>query len=112
LAMAGGRPEHNLISGNVLGELRSQLEQTQCRVYPSDQRVLIPDTGLYTYPDVTVVCGEPRFDEADGISLINPILIVEVLSESTEAYDRGDKFAHYCRLPSLLEYVLVASDRQ
>src|SRR5258708_5764829 len=94
-AMAGGEPEHNLISGNVLGELRSQLEAGPCRVYPSDQRVKNLDTGLYTYPDVTVVCEEPLFEETAPRTLLNPTLIVEVLSESTEAYDRGGKFAHY-----------------
>ena len=72
----------------------------------------IPDTGLYTYPDVTVVCGEPQFDDPGRRTLLNPTLILEVLSETTEAYDRGDKFAHYRRLASLREYVLVASDRR
>ena len=111
-AVAGGPPEHALISANVLRELGNQLEETPCRVYPGDQRVKIPDTGLYTYPDVTVVCEEPVFEESDRRTLLNPLLIVEVLSETTEAYDRGDKFAHYRRLSSLKEYVLVASDRR
>ena len=111
-AMAGGSPEHNLIAGNVFGELWSQLGQSPCRVYPSDQRVKIQDTGLYTYPDVTVVCEEPEYEEARPRSLLNPTLIVEVLSETTEAYDRGDKFDHYQTLTSLREYVLVASDRR
>src|SRR5438067_352701 len=108
-AMAGGTPEHNLIAANLIGELRNQLEETPCRVYPSDQRVKIPDTGLYTYPDVTVVCADPQFEEPDRRAMLNPTLIVEVLSETTEAYDRGDKFAHYRRLSSLREYVMVAS---
>lgn len=111
-AMAGARPAHNVIAGNVLGELRTQLEDGPCLVYNSDQRVMIADTGLYTYPDVMVVCDEPQFDETDEIALVNPIVIVEVLSDSTEAYDRGDKFAHYRRLPSLREYLLVSSDRE
>lgn len=111
-AIAGASPQHNLISVNILRELGNQLEETHCLVYPSDQRVTIPDTGLYTYPDVTVVCEESLFGESDRWALLNPTLLVEVLSECTEAYDRGEKFAHYRRIPSLKEYVLVASDRQ
>lgn len=110
--MAGGTPEHNLIAANLIRELGNQLEERPCRVYTSDQRVKIPDTGLYTYPDVTVVCGEPQFEGRDRRALLNPTVIVEVLSETTEADDRGDKFAHYRRLTSLREYVLVASDRR
>jgi Uma2 family endonuclease len=111
-AMAGGSPEHNLVAMNVAGELWKQLSESPCRVYPSDQRVKVPDTGLYTYADVTVVCAEPQYEESRPRSLLNPTLIVEVLSETTEAYDRGDKFAHYQTLPSLREYVLVASDQR
>lgn len=110
-AMAGGTPEHNLISSNTLRELGNQLEERPCRVYPSDQRITVAETGLYTYPDVTVVCDEPHFEEPGRRALTNPTVIVEVLSESTEAYDRGDKFAHYRRLSSLKEYVLVSSDQ-
>jgi Uma2 family endonuclease len=110
--MAGGSPEHNLISMNVAGELWSQLEQSPCRVYPSDQRVKIGDTGPYTYPDVIVVYEEPEYEEARPRSLLNPTLIVEVLSETTEAYDRGSTFAHYQTLASLREYVLIASDQR
>ncbi len=110
-AMAGGTLEHNLIVGNLIRELGNQLEERPCRVYPSDQRVKIPSTGLYTYPDVTVVCGDPHADPEDRRTLLNPVVIIEVLSETTEAYDRGDKFAHYQTLESLREYVLVASDR-
>ncbi len=108
-AMAGAEPEHNLIAANVIGELSSQLADRPCRVYSSDQRVKIPATGLYTYPDVTVVCEDPEYEEARPRSLLNPTLIVEVLSDTTEAYDRGDKFAHYRTLPSLREYLLIAS---
>lgn len=111
-AMAGGAPEHNLIAANVIRELGNQLEAGPCRVYSSDQRVKIPATGLYTYPDVTVVCDEPVYEPSRVPSLLNPTLIVEVLSESTEAYDRGEKFAQYQTIPSLREYVLVAADRQ
>lgn len=111
-AMAGATPEHNLVVANVIRELGNQLADRPCQVYSSDQRVKVPDTGLYCYPDVTVVCGDPEFDEADPNTLTNPTLLVEVLSDSTEAFDRGDKFAHYRRLDSLREYVLVATDHR
>jgi Uma2 family endonuclease len=111
-AMAGASPPHVLITGNVAAELHAQLKGRPCRVYSSDLRVRVSETGLYTYPDVVVVCGEQQFDDEKGESLLNPTLIVEVLSETTEAYDRGDKFGHYRRLPSLREYILVAQDRQ
>jgi Uma2 family endonuclease len=110
-AMAGGSPMHNLIAGNVIRELGTQLRPRSCRVFPSDQRVKVSETGPYTYPDVTVVCGELRVDDDRRDTLLNPTLIVEVLSETTEAYDRGDRFGHYRRLESLQEYVLVAQDR-
>lgn len=110
-AMAGGSPTHNVIAANVIRELGTQLKQRPCRVFPSDQRLKVSETGLYTYPDVTVVCGELRLDDDRRDTLLNPTLIVEVLSESTEAYDRGDKFGHYRRLESLREYVMIAQDR-
>jgi Uma2 family endonuclease len=110
-AMAGASEPHNLISLNIGAELRAALRQRGCRVYPSDMRVKCP-TGLYTYPDVTVVCSEPRFEGSKRDNLLNPLVIVEVLSPSTEAYDRGKKFEHYRTIPSLQAYVLVASDRR
>ena len=110
-AMAGGSPEHSQISVNATRELGNLLEDGPCRVYNSDCRVHIEDTGLYTYPDASVVCGEPVFTNRRR-ALTNPLLIVEVLTESTESYDRTDKFAHYRRLPSLREYVLISFDRQ
>jgi Uma2 family endonuclease len=106
-AMAGATREHNLVAVNVASLLREQLRTTDCETYPSDMRVRLP-SGLYTYPDVSVACGEPRFLDDEVDTLLNPIVIVEVLSESTEGYDRGEKFAHYRRLPSLREYVLVS----
>jgi len=109
-AMAGASREHNLITGNIFGELRSQLRERPCEAYVNDMRLKISATGLYTYPDVAVVCGEPRFEDIDLDTLLNPIVLVEVLSPSTEAYDRGEKFAHYRRLESLQEYILVAQD--
>jgi len=110
-AMSGASREHNLIAGNVFGELRSQLKGKPCEAYTSDMRVRVSDTGMYTYPDVTVACGEPRFEDDHVDTLLNPTVIVEVLSPSTEAYDRGEKFAHYRRLASLSDYVLVSQDK-
>jgi Uma2 family endonuclease len=110
-AMAGASREHTLIAGNVAGELRAQLKGRPCETYQSDMRVRVSESGLYTYPDVVVVCGERQFEDAEVDTLLNPTLIVEVLSESTEAYDRGDKFAHYRRLQSLQEYVMIAQDK-
>jgi Uma2 family endonuclease len=110
-AMAGGSPEHNLIGFNIAGLLHAKLRGSPCRGFTSDQRVRIIETGLYTYPDVTVICGELQFDDARRDTLINPTLLIEVLSPSTEAYDRGEKFAHYRRIESLQEYVLIAQDQ-
>jgi Uma2 family endonuclease len=107
-AMAGASRWHNLIVANVVSELRSQLKGRPCTTYPSDMRVKVSPTGLYTYPDVTVVCGEAQFEDLQQDTLLNPTLIVEVLSESTEAYDRGGKFAHYRKLASVMEYVIIA----
>jgi Uma2 family endonuclease len=109
--MAGASRQHNLITFNFGAELGAQLKDRPCEAYSSVMRVLIGPTGLYTYPDVVAVCGEPRFADSELDTLLNPTLIVEVLSPSTEGYDRGLKFAHYRRLESLREYVLVAQDR-
>lgn len=110
-AMSGASREHNLIGGNIFAALHSQLRGEPCEVYSSDMRVKVHHTGMYTYPDVAVVCGEPRFEDKVLDTLVNPTVIIEVLSPSTEAYDRGDKFAHYRRLESLTDYVLVAQDK-
>jgi Uma2 family endonuclease len=110
-AMAGASRWHNLIVTNVLRELSLQLKGRSCTTYPSDMRVKVSPTGLYTYPDITVVCGEAQFEDNQQDTLLNPTLIVEVLSESTEAYDRGGKFAHYRKLESLMEYVLIAQTK-
>ena len=110
-AMAGASRWHNLIVTNVLREISLQLKGRPCTTYPSDMRVKISPTGLYTYPDVTVVCGAAQFEDTQQDTLLNPTLIVEVLSESTEAYDRGGKFAHYRKLTSLMEYVLIAQTK-
>lgn len=110
-AMSGARAAHNVIAVNVAGELRQQLRARPCLVFPSDMRVLVRPSGLYTYPDVTVVCGEPRFLDDQRDTLLNPQVVIEVLSPSTEAYDRGRKFEHYKSIQSLREYFLLASDR-
>ncbi|MBX3188821.1 MAG: Uma2 family endonuclease [Labilithrix sp.] len=107
--MAGGTPEHAALSAAVIGLLFSQLRGGRCRAHDSDLRVRVLDTGLATYPDVTVVCGPRERDPDDPHAVTNPTLIVEVLSPSTEPYDRGDKFEHYKRMPSLRQYVLVSS---
>ncbi|HEV2855721.1 MAG TPA: Uma2 family endonuclease [Thermoanaerobaculia bacterium] len=109
-AMTGGSFQHTLIIGNVAGELRQQVRRRGCKVCPNDLRVRVPTTGLYTYPDVVVVCGDPLLDDEHRDTLLNPTLIVEVLSPTTEAYDRGKKFEHYRTIDSLAEYVLVAQD--
>ncbi len=105
--MAGGTPEHAALAAAVSGELRVALRGQPCRVFSSDLRVRIEATDLSTYPDLTVVCGALETSGIDPHATTNPILIVEVLSDSTEAYDRGQKFAHYRRLPSLREYLLI-----
>ena len=109
-AMSGARSPHNLIAVDVAFRLRGQLPSRRCFVYSSDMRVLVSRTGLYTYPDVTVVCGERQFRDDRNDTLLNPTLIVEILSPSTEAYDRGRKFQQYRSLDSLRAYLMIASD--
>ena len=101
---------HNLIAANLLCEVAEQLRHRECDVLGSDMRVRSA-TGLYTYPDVVVFCGKPQLLDGHNDTLLNPTLLVEVLSPSTEAYDRGRKFNHYRSIESLKEYFLVASDR-
>lgn len=109
-AMSGASKNHNIIAGNTFALLHAQLRQRPCNIFPGDMRVHIPATGLYTYPDVSVVCGAPHFQDEQLDTLLNPTLIIEVLSPSTESYDRGRKFQHYRSIPSLREYVLIAQD--
>jgi len=109
-AMAGSSPEHSTITVNVSGELRAQLKGKPCRVFSSDMKVRTDADGLFSYPDVSVVCGEPRFHDEHRDVLVNPTLIVEVLSPSTERFDRGRKFAQYQQIESLTDYLLVAQD--
>lgn len=110
-AMSGASRAHNLIALNVGAELRTRLRKRPCEVYVGDMKIKVNPSGLYTYPDVVVVCGEPQFADLHNDVLLNPKVIFEVLSPSTEAYDRGDKFGHYRRLASLNDYVLVAQHR-
>ncbi|PDW03569.1 hypothetical protein CJ255_08120 [Candidatus Viridilinea mediisalina] len=109
-AMTGAKATHNLIVGNTLAALHRQLRTKPCQVYPSDMRVKISQTGLHTYPDIVVVCGTPMFSDKSQDTLLNPLMIVEVLSASTERYDRGMKFQHYRTLESLTVYLLIAHD--
>lgn len=110
-AMTGASRNHAQITMNVSVLLTNSLRGRPCRAFNSDVQVHVEATGLRTYPDVSALCGEPRFEEAALAILLNPSVLVEVLSPSTEAYDRGEKFDHYQRIPSLREYVLIAQDR-
>ena len=110
VAMAGTKREDSLITGNLSRRIGNQLEHRPCETHTNDMRVLVSQTGLYTYPDVIVVCGEALFLDDKKDTLLNPTVIAEVLSTTTESYDRGKKFGHYRRLPSLREYILVAQD--
>ena len=109
--MAGGTAPHSLISGNLGWAARNALGGKRCLVYSSDLRVLVTASGLYTYPDLSMVCGDPIFADAAIDTLTNPTVIVEVVSKSTEAYDRGEKFALYRGVESLQEYVIVSQTR-
>ncbi|MFN0079078.1 MAG: Uma2 family endonuclease [Prosthecobacter sp.] len=112
IAMAGGTSRHSLIKTNLLGELRNRLKGRPCTPYDSDQRLRVKDTGLRTYPDAAVYCGPMEYDPEDNQAetATNPTAIFEVLSDSTEAYDRGAKAAHYRRIASLQAYVLVSQN--
>jgi Uma2 family endonuclease len=106
--MAGGTIEHGALTLAAAGELRAALRGKPCRAFSSDVRVRIPETDLATYPDLSIVCGQLETAPDDKDAITNPIVLVEVLSDSTEAYDRGAKAAHYRRISSLREYVLVS----
>jgi len=110
-AKAGGTEEHNLIVLNVGAELHNQLKDKPCRVYANDMKVRIDSDDVGTYPDVMVICGERQFYDDRRDVVTNPTLIVEVLSDASEAYDRGDKFRHYRNLPSLQAYLLLSQYR-
>jgi Uma2 family endonuclease len=111
VAMAGSTEEHDLAIGDIYISIGAQLRGSQCKFYTDNMRVNVPECNCYYYPDASVACGEPQFQRIDGVqSLTNPILIVEVLSESTERFDRDRKFFCYQTLPSLKTYILVSQD--
>jgi Uma2 family endonuclease len=111
-AMAGASEQHNLIALNIAAALHALLRGRTCRTYPSDMRVKVMRTGLNTYPDFSIVCGQSQFtDTTRRDTLINPTVIIEILSPSTERYDRGMKFQHYRTINSLQEYILVSQDK-
>lgn len=110
-AMSGASVRHATIVANLMYLLVGQLRGRPCKTYANDLRVRISPTGLYTYPDVIVVCGQEQFADDQKDTLLNPALIIEVLSDSTKDYDRGGKFEHYRSLPSFEEYLLIAQDR-
>ena len=109
-ALPGASRKYNLIAVHVTGELYVQLKTRSCEVYTNDMRVKVSSAGLYTYPDVVVVCDKPRFEDSHFDTLLNPTVLIEVLSPSTAAYDRGNKFASYQKLDSLCEYVLISQN--
>ncbi|MFQ5629903.1 MAG: Uma2 family endonuclease [bacterium] len=109
-AMAGAREYHNLIVANVIRALGNSLVDRDCVIYPSDMRVKVSALEKYTYPDVIVACGKRSFEDDHFDNLLNPVLIIEVLSDSTEAYDRGAKFEHYQHIESFAEYLLISQN--
>ena len=108
-SQAGGTRRHSLIGSNTLGEIRASLRSHECEAHGSDMRVHIEATGNYVYPDVSVVCPPIEGEAADVIS--NPVLIAEVLSPSTEDFDRGTKFSHYRQIPTLVDYLVISQDK-
>jgi Uma2 family endonuclease len=112
VAMSGASLKHNQVISNLTGELRNQLEGRDCQILPADMRLKVPAVFPYRYPDLVVVCGEPIIEELQGLELlVNPLVIIEVLSPTTEAYDHGRKFSAYQSIESFREYLLVAQDR-
>ena len=109
-AMAGASPNHNIVLSNLITELNLPLRPTPCLVFPSDMKVRIPDRRKYLYPDVSVVCRQPVYADDEKDVLLNPLLVIEILSESTASYDRSRKFLWYQQMESLEEYVLVSQD--
>lgn len=109
-AMSGGSPMHSLIAANFLGEARQALKGKPCNVFTSDLRVRVNPAGLYTYPDASIICGELEFDDDHQDTITNPTILVEVLSDSTEKYDRGTKSILYRQIPSLKELVLIGQN--
>ncbi len=111
-AMGGASYKHNLIVSNTLLTIGNQLKGKPCKVFPSDLRVKVSKAGMYTYPDLSILCGKPILVEKEFDTLSNPIVLIEVLSKSTENYDRGSKFSFYRQIDSLQEYILISSETQ
>ena len=111
-ALAGVSRSHNRTASNLVVALSNRLAGRDCDVYSNDLRVLVEATGLFTYPDVVVTCGGEVFADGERDTLTNPLVLIEILSPSTEAYDRGKKFEHYQRIPSIREFVLVSQDQK
>jgi len=112
VAMAGAKRKHNLISSNVTTSLGVQLRDNPCEVYANDMKVRADQARQYSYPDVVVVCGEPQFQDNEDDVLLNPTVVVEVLSPSTEAKDRGEKFLRYRQIASLTDYLLITQNER
>lgn len=110
-SMSGASLRHNLIVSHIVVGIGAQLRGGSCGLFFNDLRVKVSQTGMYTYPDVVALCEPPRLEDAHADTLLNPAVIIEVLSDSTEKYDRGEKFAHYRRIESLREYILVSQDK-
>jgi Uma2 family endonuclease len=108
-AMSGAKLNHNVISSNLIIALGAQLKGGSCRPFGSDMRVHIPSNTLFTYPDLSIVCGDPQSRNNDDMNFLNPTIIVEIMSPSTKNYDRKDKFELYKEIPTLREYILVDS---
>ncbi|MGC4038822.1 MAG: Uma2 family endonuclease [Chitinophagaceae bacterium] len=109
-AMSGPKVTHNIIAVNILTFLKQKLKGSKCRPFNSDQRIHIPDNTLFTYPDISIICGEIKTRNDDEWNILNPTVIIEVLSPSTKNYNRGDKFKLYRDISTLKEYVLVDSE--
>lgn len=106
-AMAGANRRHNLIATNLMRDIATALRRDPCQPYGSDMRIHIPENSLFTYPDLTIICGEPISSVHDEDSFIHPVVIIEILSPSTRNYDRGEKFRLYQDIPTLKEYIMV-----
>ena len=109
-AMGGASRTHNRITINLVASIHGQLRDRDCEVFANDMRVKVDPTGLYTYPDAVITCNKPQFEDEHVDTLLNPQVLIEVLWETTEKYDRGKKFEHYRQIESLREYILVSQD--
>ncbi|MET0753796.1 MAG: Uma2 family endonuclease [Pyrinomonadaceae bacterium] len=109
-AMAGASRQHNIVGGNAYANLHFQLRSRECEIYQNDMRVKVSE-DFYTYPDVVIVCGKPQIEKKHGENLLNPVVLIEVLSPSTEKFDRGEKAQLYRSMSSLREYVLISQDK-